>query len=399
MTTHLPTLRLSQTIVVHHWGLWGKWPETADLDFSEILSKRWTEVYDVQGIRVVFTNRYVPAYYPYVHAGITDVSALPVPPGWIDNRKTPDPRVVDSFLQILADPLTDVITWQGPFQCYPEVLRRVRELGCLNIIATGDDCPGSSEAKTFPVAPYADAACVAMLVWDYTSGAMTEAMYKAQGCPRVYPFGSGHVVGLPEAYDKSGNAVEDKIARVLVGDYDWDLCFVGYAGGGNPVRSTVISDLNGMPKEQGDLRIALHGVGMRDGELPERGSSPGGPVSRLYQRCLCGVNLQQSGLLNTRFVDLPACGVVQILHDRHQELKPLGFVPGEHYLPFDGTTANLLAIVREARRMPGPDLARLLRSAARKAREFLAEYTLPQAVARACANYKDRFPHERFQNE
>ena len=109
-------------------------------------------------------------------------------------------------------------------------------------------------------------------------------------------------------------------------------------------------------QKQIGLQMVMHGVGMPNGPLeprdPPHPRGLGYPMAPLYAGALSSVNVPISSLFNCRLGDCFFAGVVQFIRDRWGELPRLGFVDGEHYISFDGTTDDLLGKVEMLRAQP-----------------------------------------------
>jgi len=188
---------------------WGKWPHTQDTDYSDILAQR--NILKYGDIEV--EERFYPAYYPYVKTGIL---ATPQPPSVIDNTTPPDPRVTDQQLQDITQLSKEcqVMYWHTAYQCYPCVANHIPSMFPLRIIAFGDDCPGSSEQKMFPIAHNFNALIHAMGVWSMKTGQKVADMYKAMGIARMYQITAGMTTGLSIAMEDSGFSLDRRIQQL-----------------------------------------------------------------------------------------------------------------------------------------------------------------------------------------
>lgn len=365
------TITIQQVIATHQHE-WAKWPDTADRDYSSILAWRgeWRFTYPEQDLDLVVVNRYLPVFKAYLDA---KDEALVVRFPWIDNTMLPSEQVRTALVAMLADAAHECVAlrWEHAHQCTPPVAAHLREMFRLTSLNFGDDCPGSSEIKTWPVAHAFDALLYTMFVWDFASGQLTAPLYEARGVGRTYHIASGETSGLSQHLSAAGFSVEAKAEAVARGEQlPVDFVFVGMANG-FPWRQRLMDQINaaGIPS----MTTRLHGVGMRDGEIgdrfPYQNAAPS--LASLYPQCLLGVNPQQSSLFNTRLVDLWRCGIVQLIHDPWGELEHYDIRPREHYVAFDGSYEGLVRTV-QACRENSRALAPIIRAGA-KAADRLSE--------------------------
>lgn len=351
------TILLKQVVATPDPGqgaTWQKWPDTNDTDFSELLAKRWEERYQLDGdTLIVIENRLYPVYMPYVTAGELDVSKLPMAPYWIDNTKPPSDAVLRAMELQLIGMANDGCTslyWHHTTQCFPAVMERIEHLFKLRVMHFFDDCPGSSEIKTFPVAKYFNALVYGMGIFDAVTGQDTGEMYKALGVEHRYLVPLGSSAGFDEALagpvyiDRSFDA-KDKAADIMAGNApETDLTFVGAGQWMAGWRGQFMQDLFKFDWGRHGLKTRFHGVKCRDGVIGKDHRDPTA-IASLYANTLFGVNPQVSSLYNTRLVDLFKAGVIQLVFDPHGELPKLGLVSGKHYLQFDGTVDGLLSVI------------------------------------------------------
>jgi len=357
-----------QQVIVHDDPAWKLWPGTEDADFSHVCAMRDVAPadYEFDGQKIKVVSRFYPAYKAFAEAG----EDPPMGYQWIDNNKVPSQRVLDIMLRDLTELSKEcsVVLWDHARNCYPAVAQKIPELFRLAILPFADDCPGSSENKTFPVAKWFDALYYQMKVWDFNTGVLTANKY-AEIAPRLkcYFKGQNETVGLAEGLSNTGFNVMDKINNLRRGVYPAvDLAFVGYRAW--HWRRTFLDGLNNA--DGAGLVMRLHGTEMKHGEMDGRyAPNPGYHVSKLYSNTLFGPNAQVSSIFNSRLMDLWRCGVVQMVYDPHAELESEGFVPWVHYVPFDGTVDDLLRLVREMK--PQRDrLADIMEAAAIKVDQY-----------------------------
>lgn len=345
---------IEQVIATHRHD-WKKWPDTDDRDYGPVLAERWTSSFRRDDTIIRVHNRFYPVYSAYVRAGD---ETLPIRFPVINNLSPPGPAVLEQQrrdLRLVAQECKAIL-WEHAHQCFPEVVFEMPSLFSLRALSHGDDCPGSSDVKTFPVASYFNALIYSMYVWNNESGALTADEYARRGlgyarfCPNVMS------AGLQAGLDEVGFSIDKKQAMMRAGECDPTLAFVGFTGGGE--RAQMFRHLGAAHarQQQLGLSIRLHGIGMPDGPLeprdPPHPRGLGYPMAALYSNAFASPNMAISSLFNCRLADLWFAGVVQLVRDRWGELGRMGFVDGEHYLGFDGTADSLLAQLERIRARP-----------------------------------------------
>ena len=386
-------LHVEQVLVTHRHA-WRKWPDTDDGDYSSVLAERRPSRYDLGGgVFLNVTERTLPAYLGHVRAGHR---VLPdgVPFPWINNTRPPASAVLDAQRAALAEAAAEcrVLVWDHAHQCFPDVAAGLPAWFRLSILMHADDCPGSSELKTFPVAPYFDALYHQMLVWDDRTGVRVADKYKALGTKRTYFLPMGPSAGLEAGLTALGADVREKAARVASGALAPSLVFVGFAPRDASRRAAELAAAFDARRDLGIAGITskFHGVGCSDGQLPGRaGPEPGRALAPLYHGATFGLNAPVSSIFNSRLMDLWISGVAQVVHDVHGELAELGFLPGQHFIAYDGSTASLRAELRRWTK-DRAGLAALVLRAHSKAREFLAANTPTTSFARIYRDHADR---------
>lgn len=331
---------------------WKKWPHTQDTDFSNIEAVRLKrEISDAHNtIRV--TERFYPAFSAYAKVGNL---SLPCPPGIIDNTKLPPSDVLEQQVRDLTalSKECQALYWHTAYQGFPYVADKVCPLFQFKLLSFGDDCPGSSEIKTFPIARHFNALIHAMGVWSMDTGEFVSTIYRRLGIPDIYQTTAGCTTGLLIALDDTNFDVEDKIAKIGAGArFENDLVFIG-ARTQRSWRSRFISRMNKVLHgiKSSGLNITFKGAGMPDG-LYQPATHPKGigyPVGLLYTKTHMGVNLQLSGLFNARLMDLWRTATPQMIYDPHGEMQLIKAEPMEHFIPFDGTPEGLLATFKKYR--------------------------------------------------
>jgi len=380
---------------------WQKWPDTDDTDFSKIIQERRggnPYRFADEGVDLVVDTTTYPQYLPYVRAGVLELPQG-MAPGMVDNTRRPAPAVVN---QLVSDLLRlsgdhEILRWQHAYQCFPEVMERISGRFKVCILEFGDDCPGSSEIKTFPVAKYFDALVYRMLTWDYATGVRTAEKYQALGLPYCRMHIGGTSDQLQAWCKDTGFTVQQKAEDLRRGAVDIDLIFVGCRGDMNPERRAFLTELNHRAGETGH-RSLLCGSGMRDGELLPRNdvNRNGYVVAPYYARSRFGVNFPISSFFNGRLFDLFETGVVQVLHDRHGELTEFGYRNGTHYIGFDGSIANFFQVLK-APREDGEFLSRMALAAKEHTDTVVAKNSYREAIRHCYGRYLQRLAPNEFQ--
>ena len=342
-------LRVERALVCHR-PEWGKWPDTADMDYSDILSARSTQTY-VEGDRQI---EVVTREWPVFLSFAKSTCELPYryPPN-LDNSVWPSETVMEQQrhdLQALRADGVKILLWEHSYGCYPPVAKILRDTFPLTFLQFGDDAPGSSEVKTLPVAGAFNIYLHAMNLMSFETGERVKTRYLDAGVDKCCLVPSRTTVGLIEWCLKNGHTIERRVERIRGGGFDTDLVFVG-ALGGSVWRHSMLSVLDNVGASP---RVALYGSGTRRGILQPRvpPGGDGGVVAPMYAKTLFGVNPQWSSIWNTRLSDLWYMGVPQFVYDPHKELEEEGFLPDEHYVAYDGTVANLLERVEEWKQDP-----------------------------------------------
>jgi hypothetical protein len=372
-------------VVVEHNKDWGCWPDTKIFDYPK--DARDFIVPHPNGKDEIVVQR---ISYPVYIAFATDGGMqLPIEYEWIDNTKEPEEAVKQRMINDLnlLSQQCDTILWDHAKNCYPDVAKHIPDLFELSILPFADDCPGSSEIKTFPVAKYFDALFYQMKVWDFKTGIKTADKY-AEVAPNLTPYfkGQNESFGLMAGIENQYFQISNKASAIRSGYMPViDFVFLGYRAW--HWRGDFCDALNAA--NFGDLRSKLHGKDMRDGLL---GDGPGGAcgveASKLYTQSLIGVNPQVSSIFNGRLIDLWECGVVQMVYDPHGELESEGFVDGEHYVSFDGSVEDCISKAHELRADPNR-CADIIERAHAKMREYQYRKSTPAVYGQIYADYID----------
>ena len=350
---------------------WGKWPWTEDTDFSELQQEVRQGSWDIDGLKVIVNVTVLPAHVMY-----RAINYREKPPSFphVDNTVHPNPRVVQEMIRILRRyaKTHNVICWEHGHQCFPAIAEQLPKLFPVRILTFADDCPGSSEKKTFPIARHFTGLYHSMLTWSYEGGERVRDMYAQHGLSNCVFVANGPTVGMLEGLESGEFSIERKVSAIAKGNYPpIDSIFVGVSGG-NQWRRGLLQDMLRRPPQ--DIKQEIYGYGMPAGMLGSlhdpRGC--GFPVAAKYANSLFGVNPQVSSLFNTRLRDLWASGVAQLIHDPHEELAEIGFLPGVHYIPFNGTAEDLYQKIQLWKNTPAR-LAKLIRAAHDKSVQYMKE--------------------------
>ena len=351
-----------EQVWVTHWPSWGKWPNTEDRDYSSVLALRSTWSICRGEDVVEITSRFSPAYLPYILAG----ESRAVPPAWpyIDNTKLPSRRVLDvqrdELRRLAAE--CHICYWDHAWQCFPPVAADVLPRFGLSILMHADDCPGSSEIKTFPVARWFNVLIHAMNIFDFNTGTLVADEYGKRGLADCRWIPNGMTEGTPNWIAESRHTVEAQLFRLRAGSLPLDLVWAGDRCG-RARRGVLLAGAETALGRAG-IPCRLHGQGMRDGILmPAPSAVPAGRTcAPVYVQAKMGLNVPLSSIWNCRVADLMFLGVPMVAWDPWGELAAKGFLPGEHWIPFDGTPDGLVRTVLDWRGR-GDDLARVARAA------------------------------------
>lgn len=263
-------------------------------------------------------------------------------------------RMIQQLTEVAGS--CQVIWWDSAIQCFPQVAQHLKRLFRLAILNFGDDLPGSSECKTFPVASCFDVLLHAMYTRNFKTGESVPAAYAARGLKDCRFIAWGPLNACPE------DRFERKVARLHAGNLPLDLVWLGNAGISDLRRSILLQAqqaLRGRPAK-------FFGHGMPAGWWS------GAPMD-LYDEAVFGVNIAESSLFNGRFADLCVSGTIQIACDPYGELRRFGFVDGVHFLAYDGSPAQLLARMATVRGN-GEALASMARAARDRFMAYRREY-------------------------
>jgi len=342
-------MRTIEGVIVGYQNVWRKWPDSEDRDYSSVLAKRELREYTVAGESIVVCMRWYPAHRAYVLAG---VNKTPVWHPSINNTVLPPQSVMDAMLKDLTDIANDSVTlcyWEHAYQCYPYVAQHLKRIFKHSILMHADDCPGSTELKTEPIAKYFDSVIHGNVIW-HPNGELTSSLYNRLGIQDTHYVALGVSAGFMKGLDNELSvgqvfSVEDRIEQLREGGYSYDMVFVGGALGDQ--RAILNEDKTTALFKAAGLRTRILGVGMRDGTLhPRIPPDLGTPVAAVYLSAFSVLNMPMVGLMGTRPFDAWASGTLLIQQEMTHELRHLGILSGEHYAPFNGTMEDLIRVVR-----------------------------------------------------
>jgi hypothetical protein len=380
-------------VIVDHSPSWRKWPDTQDTDYTPILSSPVVRVHKLdEDTEIQVIGHYYPAFLPYIRSGHLQLpKELPLP--WqIDCRYPPHPCVLEQQLKDLTRLCQDnhIIIWRHGWQAFPPVTQELPRLFHLRLLEFGDDCPGSSEYKTFPHAKFFNALIYNMYTWDFDTGTRVKDKYAAHGIDFA-AFGALGMSSALEYYIRdTGFSVTDKANQILQGKppKKW-LSFVGCVGGMNPKRAEFSRKLDRAAKTY-HRQIFLRGIGWSDGELQPHGDSRGDGyiVGPIYRDTLFGLNYPISSIWNTRAFDLFNMGVVPVVYDKNHEMADFGFIPGEHFIPFNGTVKDCLQACEDMSSKQN-DIYNMLLKAKDRSDWMLEKFSISNAYTSVYKEYKE----------
>jgi hypothetical protein len=358
------------------------WPEGGSLDYTAFHAWKWPTSHETSDGRKFSWN--MRQYDPYsVYLGESLPAGMPPRGREINNLEwlpsaAGQARMIADLERLSKE--CDVVVWDSAIQCSPAVAEHLKRLFPVSVLYFGDDCPGSSEIKTFPIARYFDAMIYSMHVWNADTGERAIARYGREGIQKFYflPMVCSH--GL------TAWIADAKFDPLAPRTKDIDLIWAGSAGFTDRRRWTM-GHITEAANRHPEHRCRLHGYGMRDGHINDHPKGLAYEVAALYSRSLCGVNMPESSIFNCRLFDLWETGVVQLAHDPHGELRDFGFVDGEHFLYWNGDGEHLMGLVQQCKDNP-PWAAEIARKAYLKRQEFSAEHTREKAMSRL---YEDHF--------
>jgi len=374
-------------LVIDSSSAWGKWPHTQDTDYSPVIESVSPAAYEQDDLRLVVYRHTYPAHAAYVKVGVL---RLPegMPTWGIDVNLIPPSRVLEQQLADITEysKTCKAIRWRHAWQCYPIVSKELPALFPIRILEFGDDCPGSSERKTFPNAAYFNELVHNMYTWDFETGTRVAAMYKERGLASTHFAALSAATGTIAYAEQNGLTVEAKAESLRSGaQLPYGLVFVGCAGWLNKRRLGFNTELAKRRAEfaAAGITTRLHGSGCVDGVL-EPVNHPNGSgwvTAPLYWNALLGCNYAISSIFNARLFDLWLSGVGQMIYDKNNELADFGAQPDQHYIAYDGTVDDLLRqAIKWSRDRTG--LAELIVRGRDKAREIISTWSHDKAFQR-----------------
>ncbi len=370
-------------VVIDHSAGWKRWPNTDNTDYSAITDPVTSRLLRKD---VRLHTRTYPAHLPFIRCGIKRLKHKQF--DWQIDVRRPPPEAV--LLQQMKDlkqysQTCSIIRWRHGYECHRPVSSQLPHMFPLRIFEFGDDCPGSSEYKSFPHVPYFNVLLHNMYIWEYQTGQRTAEKYRSLGMPYT-KFGMVGLSSGTSLYQKRSRfAIRDKADRVRSGvEFPLGLAVFSSSGRNNPQRVSFLRELYDRRDELHALGIptALHGPNWGDG-LIEPYRTPEGDglvVSEYYNNTLVGPNYPMSSLFNTRLFDLWLLGVGQLIYDKNSELADFGLQPGVHYIPFDGTVDDCIGEAKRWTRDRAA-LANVLLHADKAARKLLEEHLHHNALS------------------
>jgi len=374
-------VREIEAVDINYIPDWKKWPTTADIDFTEILRRRYSSTYQFGDLTLKINYRHYPPHIAYTRIG--EHLRLPNFDQWtIDNTKPPIQAVLNQMVEDLNElgKECDLIAWHHGYQCFPYVTKHLPDLFKLRILLFSDDCPGSSEVKTFPVAKHFNALLHNMYVRDYNTGVRTADVYKELGVPYCHLSSWGQSDNLTTYLAEHKFSIEEKAEQIRQGSSEYNgLLFIGCDGQMNRARYNFLCDLNRQADKvaaQIEMPVMLHGKGMRNGILEPRQppAITGYTIAPYYMNALFGVNYAISSIFNARFFNLGAAGVVQLIYDKNKELSDFGLEDYIHYVPFNGTIPGMIQAIKGIKH-DKEKLGAIIIAAHQKMGELLSKYS------------------------
>lgn len=354
---------------VLHDPFWKKWPETEDFDYTPITEASTSRVVDgftptlprsggrrsspPTPLRIKLTEKVYPIYHAYAKAGCRDIPGDRHPLD-INNFDPPPQEVLEQMVRDLEHfgKGCQAVIWNYAVQCFPFVTQHLKRIFNFSTLLFRDDCPGSSEHKTWMVAGDFNLVQHQMYVWNYETGQLTSDEYEARGTEYTQCISPpGTSLGIEPYIAKEGFDAGAKVQSILDGTVPTGLVYVGNSGYPNPIRREFIAQLNKRSEELEPLGLTskLWGKGMRDGVLGERLSlaGDGSYFAEEYVNALFTINYPVSSVFNARLLDSWRLGVIQLIPDRHDELPAFGFKNGTHFIKFDGTFKGFIETLWE----------------------------------------------------
>jgi hypothetical protein len=326
-------------VIANHFTHWGKWPDTNDTDYTDVLAQRVISSASLpDGTSIEIETRYYPQYLPYIKVGAK--APIPTYPA-VDNKP--------GILGALGGPLAqagydilkeqcqgaDLLVWGQYRQLFTELAPRLPELVPIRVVLHSDDCPYNIEHRIAPAARYLTHLVHWMHIFDFSIGETTPQVYAKHGlrADKCLLAGPGPSPGGIDGFQKICPTFEARVESILHDRTLYPVVFVGNAHAPGPWREEFCKWAN----RDAPNDWQLYGYGMRSGQI-------GGPawpgigrhvVGELYAKCLLGLNIQCSGLYNQRFLDYPLNGIPTLVYDPWGEMRRVGLDPWVHYIPFE----------------------------------------------------------------
>lgn len=359
---------------------WEMWPHRNRGDFSHLMDKTWESRYIYKDTEIVVVNHLFPIVSSY---DAIQFRALPPTHPHINNLvMEPEPvkaRMREHLREFAKQ--CDAILWCHAYHCNDDVASTIPDLFGLRILSFGDDCPGSSDVKTFPICRHFNALYHSMYTWSFEGGEDVGKMYRDRGVAKTYFKSSTESAGLFERMKEIDFEFEDKVSKIERGELPpIDLAYVGHFAG-HPQRTNLLQQAHSLTPA--DMTARFHGVQAPHGELGDRVRKEGCgyDLPPLYIDTLFGINPQMSSIFNTRLMDLWLMGVAQLIYDPHRELERNGFLPDVHYIPFSGNAEHLWTQIRYWKQRPA-ELAALIRRAHEHVTEYMQTHSVNATFAR-----------------
>ena len=372
-----------QKIEIHELAVdysrsWGKWPTTSDTDYSAIHDAPSINGFRTNKYEVKIITHWYSIYSPFPRLGYKRLPHKAL--DWqIDIRTRPPPDFLALQLQDLKDYATycKVIRWRHAYECHPEVSSQLPDLFPLRILEFGDDCPDSSEYKSFPHAANFNALLHNMFTFDYQTGALVSDEYKKRGMAYTQFVCIPRSSGLINYILESNFDLEQKAASIAAGNKT-ELGLILLCGAAYNMERRKFC--GGLWNDKQKLEAAGISSLMRGHNWPEGLLLPtqhplgsGYTVAPYYCKTLLGPNIQNSSIFNARLTDLWLTGVVQIICDKNDELAHFGIEAEKDYIPFDGSAAGCIdtAIAWFSRKR---ELAQIMHNGAVTAQRMVATH-------------------------
>lgn len=385
-------MKVIEQVVVCHYASWGKWPDTPDTNYDDVMSQRTEGHYTVDGEPVTIRTRRYPAYRAIAATG----KHLVIPYPGIDNNVELNPAAAQQMVADLEAIGKEcrICYWEHGCNCPPGVASHLKRIFAHSILFHGDDSPLASKLRSMPIARYFDSAFHGNIIWT-EKGNRTAQLYKDHGCPDTHYIGPGPTGGFVEGLGKFD--LEERIQLLKTGRYSLDLVFVGGLIG--PTRMMMNTRLHGF-RSAGrvhGLRIKFHGIGMVDGCIPPQDPNSrvgcptiGKTVAPVYLDSFAVANFQYIGLASSRMVDAMISGTPLLMWDPVGELAAVGVQANVHYMLFDGSFPGLLDRVIYYKTHLD-ETEQIVRAAYELGKNFSRKNSIDQALTRVMSANKSKW--------